>query len=345
MTMTCFSAVWWRRLRTSGLLLLLTGLFLSACEPATVQVIPTALPTITATFTPSPTRTPGINASPTLRSTQVAEATGGPSPTPLFGATRTTLPDDVITPTRSFNPNAARIEFFTSDPLSVEPGGQVSLFWSARNVDSAVIYRLDSDGNRSQVYNVAPDGNLPVQTRSSDRGALNFVLAVGEAADYSETRLTIPLECPLEWFFSPAPDDCPQNAPVETTIIDQTMERGRMLYIEDSNTIYTLFNDGQQPAWSRFENRYDPEQHASRDPNAPPEMIQPLNELGFVWRGDDTVRNRLGLGTAEAIEFQGFVQTAPATAGREIVYISGANGVVLQILPDNDRWQIIGGPR
>jgi hypothetical protein len=328
------------------LVMLLTGvLLLSACEPAAVQVIPTALPTETATFTPSPTRTPGINASPTLRRTRVAEATGGPSPTPLFGATRTPLPDDAPTPTRSFNPNAARIEFFTSDPLSVEPGGQVSLFWSARNVDSAVIYRLDSEGNRSQVYNVAPDGNLPIQTRSSDRGALNFVLAVGEGADYSENRLTIPLECPVEWFFSPAPDDCPQDAATETTIIDQTMERGRMLYIQEDETIYTLFNDGQQPAWSTFENRYDPEQHASRDPNAPPEWIQPLNELGFVWRGDNTVRSRLGLGTAEAIEFQGFVQVAPASGGREMLYISGANGVVLQVLPGNERWQIIGGPR
>jgi len=44
----------------------------------------------------------------------------------------------------------------------------------------------------------------------------------------------------------------------ETLIKEQTFERGRMVYIADENTVYVLFNDGGSPAWTEFENQYDP---------------------------------------------------------------------------------------
>jgi len=328
----------------AGLVLLIV--VLSACEATANYVIPTEPPTATQTYTPSPTRTPGSDM-PTRQPTRVAQAqaTGGPSPTPLFGATRTPVPEDFPTATRPFNPNAPRIEFFTSDPLTVQPGETVTLFWSSRGVDNAVIYRLDAEGIRSQAYNVEPDGSLPITTRSSDREDLRFVLTIGEGANTVEQILVIPLQCPVEWFFAPAPDDCASDAPTETFIIDQQMERGRLLYIESIDRVYALFNDGQQPGWIRFDNNYNPEIHPDRDPNAPPDFIQPLAELGYVWRGNDTVRNRLGLGLADAAVFEGLVQTAPASGSRETLYISGSNGVVLQLLPGGEVWQVIGAPR
>ncbi len=323
---------------------LLALIILSACEPAVMQVIPTDPPTETATFTPSPTRTPGRNASPT-RATARPLQPGQPTPTGLFGATRTPLPQDFPTATRIFNSNAPRIEFFTSDPLAVEPGATVTLFWSSRGVNSAVIYRLEPDGTRAEVYNVGPDGNLPIDTARSDRGVLRFQLAIGEGTNYSEDVLTIPLQCPVEWFFAPPPSDCASTAPIETRIIDQQMERGRMIYIEETETVYALFNDGQQPTWTSFRNRYDPAIHAAREVDAPPEWIQPVDELGYVWRTDNDVRVRLGLGQAEGIDVNGFIQSAPAGRDRETLYISGANGVVVQIPPGNQSWQVIGAPR
>lgn len=322
-------------------------LFLSACEAAAVVVVPTDPPTETATFTPSPTRTPGNNTTPTLRPTLVAaNATSGPSPTPLFGATRTPLPNEIATVTRVFNPNAPRIEFFTSDQLTVEPGAIVTLFWSARNVDTALIYRLDEDGERTQVYNnLPPDGSLQVDTRSSERGQLEFILAVGEEATYQEIPLTLPLSCPVEWFFSPSPEACPDEAPLATRLVDQSMQRGRMVFVAETDTIYALFNDGTQPAWSSFDNRYDPTVHEDRDPNIPPDFIQPLRELGFLWRTQSTVRNRLGRGAADAIEYEGFVQATTLRGGQTINYVMGANGVVLVIFPGTDEWQIIGAPQ
>src|SRR5690606_21961843 len=155
--------------------------------------------------------TPGANATPTPRATlDPILATFGPSPTPLFGATNT--PDAAAlanrTPTRVPNPNAPRIEFFTANPSVVAPGESVTLFWSSRNVENAISYRLDNTGARVELFNVAPDGSLPISTRRSDRGALNFILSVGEGALRVEQTLSVPLACPVTWFFQPAPSDC-----------------------------------------------------------------------------------------------------------------------------------------
>lgn len=315
-------------------------MLLAACEPATQVLIPTDPPTATATFTPSPTRTPDGNLTPTPLATR-AVALSGATATPLFGATRTPLPPNFPTATRAFNPNAPQVEFFTSDPLSITPGEIVTLFWSARNVNAAAIYRLNAAGQRTEVFNVPPDGNLQIDTSATERGILTFELSVGEGNDADERRIEIPLRCPVEWFFAPAPQDCASASPTETLIIDQEMARGRMIYIQETDIVYTLFNDGQEPGWSSFQNRYDPAIHPERDENAPPDFIQPLAELGFVWRGNDTVRNRLGLGLREAFRFEGFVQTAPGTGNTDVIYISGGDGVVLQLLPGNDIWQII----
>ncbi|XWX03169.1 hypothetical protein VZO05_11720 [Aggregatilineales bacterium SYSU G02658] len=315
---------------------------LAACRAVNQPIIPTEQPTATVTRTPTPTHTPAGDITPTPRPTQPIIA-GQPSPTPLLGPSRTPAPDQFNTPTpRPLNPNAPRIEFFTSDPLSVQPGQPVTLFWSARGVDSAVIYQLDAEGRRTQVYNVAPDSRLTIQTRTSDRGALRFLLAIGLNETYSEATVEIPLLCPVEWFFNPPPATCPAAAPEETRIVDQTMERGRMLYVQSRNVIYVLFNDGRQPAWLSFENRYDPAIHPDRDPNAPPTFIQPLRELGYLWRTNDTVRNRLGLGLAEEVSFDGVIQTAPVRPGVQDVYVSGADGRIIHIVPGGQQWLLIG---
>ncbi|MCU0514665.1 MAG: hypothetical protein MUE40_19095, partial [Anaerolineae bacterium] len=187
-------------LRWPGLLMGICLLLLAGCEATAGIIIPTTIPTITPTFTPSPTRTPARDVTPTVRPTlDTALATAGPSPTPLFGATRTPIPAGQLTPDRLLNPNAPRIEFFTSDVLAVEPGGVVTLFWSARGVDQAVIYRLNRLGERQEVYNVPSEGSVAITTRRADRGELRFLLTIGEGGNYAEQLLTLPLRCPIAW--------------------------------------------------------------------------------------------------------------------------------------------------
>lgn len=327
-------------------MLALAVILLGACAPAAQQIVPTARPTITPTFTPTNTRTPGPrDVTPTTTPTRPpASPTGGPSPTALLGATST--PDSDVTPTRVPNPNAPRIEFFTSDVRAVAPGSEVTLFWSTRGADGATIYRLDPGGTRNQLWNVPPDGNLTVATRSDDRGTVDFLLSVGEGADRTEQPLSLPLSCPVAWFFVPPPQECPNDEPLETVIVEQPFVRGRMIYIEEQDQVYALFNDGFDPAWVTFQNRYNPVIHEAFIEGfpEPPGRVQPVGILGFVWRNSDAVRSRLGLGTEQEFSFDGFVQTAPAAGEGDSLYISSSGGTVLQLLPEGASWQIITLP-
>src|SRR5688572_23567479 len=68
------------RLYLLSLLAIICILILSACDAGTELIVPTDPPTVTPTFTPSPSRrTPGRDATPTQRPTQIAQVTGGPS--------------------------------------------------------------------------------------------------------------------------------------------------------------------------------------------------------------------------------------------------------------------------
>ena len=92
-----------------------------------------------------------------------------------------------------------------------------------------------------------------------------------------------------------------------------------------------------------LENRYDPAVNPELDPSfaPPPGYYQPLRRLGFVWRGNDMVRNRLGLATQPESIYSGFVQSSVTPDGAQTLYASSADGTVLQLLPQGDSWQII----
>jgi hypothetical protein len=245
------------------------------------------------------------------------------------------------------NPNAPRIEFFTADSVSASPGGEVTLFWSTRNVERAVIYRLDQNGQRTLTYNIPPDGSETVSIRSGERGKVDFVIVVGEGSQQVEQTISIPILCPIVWFFQPPPEECPSGEAQPSSVVEQAFERGRMIYLSENNRVYALFNDGNTPAWIDFNNLYDPNIHPERDETfelaiAGTGLYQPLGRLGFVWRGNDTVRNRLGVGTTPEATFEGFVQRAPTRGGSsDSVYITSSTGTVIQLLPNGASWQII----
>ena len=331
-------------MRWSALVLL--TLLAAACGATAVQIVPTARPTATPTSTDAPTRTPAHDVTPTIPPTvPPMTATGGPSPTPLFGAASTS---EVSAPTQegvSLNPNAPRIEFFTSDSTAAAPGSTVTLYWSTRGAREAVIYQMVR-GVRNRLWNVGPDGSLPVQTSRNDRGSVDFVLSVGKGTEYTEQTLSVPLACPDTWFFQPPPEACPTGAPQDAQLIEEPFERGRMLYVSTSNQIFALFNDGLAPAWLVLDNKFDLATGQESDPNfsPPPGYYQPLRRLGFVWRGNDTVRNRLGLATQPEASYNGFTQSSGTATGAQTLYVSSADGTVLQMLPQGDSWQIITPP-
>lgn len=326
-----------------SLLMAMVSFFISGCVATTMQIIPTERPTDTPTFTPQPTDTPSVII--TLTNTPRPTPLGGATPTPLFGPTRTPAPD-APTPTRAINPNAPRIEFFTSDSVAVAPGERLTMFWSVRGANATVIYQLNRTGERERLWNVESAGNLTVTTRARDRGQVVFVLSASNALDTTEQTISIPLACPVQWFFGPPPEECPEDNAIETRIIEQQFQAGRMVYIENTNSVYVLFNDGSSPAWLRFDNRYDPAIHPESQENfvPPPNLYQPIGILGFVWRGNDTVRNRLQLGTNAQISYNGFIQEAMTFTNVRSLYISSTDATVLQLLGTGSAWQIITAP-
>jgi hypothetical protein len=331
-----------------NLVIILAALALAACEPGALPVIPTERPTASPTAEPS--ATPTLDASPTQTDTPTPAITGGPTPTPLLGPTRTPDRTAQFQITRPANPNAPYIEFFRASPATANPGGSFDLFWSSRNVPHAVIYRLDPAGQRTLVYNVAPFGRQSITLGARERVQVEYELVIGEGSNEVTQRLTVPLACPIAWFFTPAPESCPVEDATSSGVVEQTFERGRMIYVASENRIYVLYNDGATPAWASFEDRYRPGVDPERDENwdrafAGTGFVQPVGRLGLLWRGLDVVRNRLGSGTAPELSFEGYYQEAPtrdaAFAGRNDVFITASDGTVIQLLPAGSQWQIM----
>jgi len=210
----------------------------------------------------------------------------------------------------------------------------VSLFWSARGGNDAVVYQLNREGERIQAYNVPLDGSLNVATRRSDRGQLDFLLVVTRGEFMVDQRLSIPLACPIPWFFMPGPVECPDADAVPSLVIEQSFERGRMIYLGSTDRVYALFNDAESPGWIDFPNLYDPAIHPESEESFP--GLQPIARLGFVWRGNDTARRRLGSPIAPEVSFDGLVQTAQGN-----IYISSVGGTVVQLLPGGADWALI----
>jgi hypothetical protein len=276
--------------------------------------------------------------------------TGGPSPTPLFGSRPSSSSSAAVpTATRALNPNAPRIEFFEAGSESIAPGGQVTLYWSIRNVENAIFYRLDKNGERSFGYNIEPFGSFAVSIGENERGRVDYILVAGRGSQQVTQTISIPILCPIVWFFTPAPEECPSAEAQPATVTEQMFERGRLVYSGESNRIYALFNDGRTPAWTDLPNLYDPAIHPERDEGfelalAGTGFVQPVGKLGFVWRGNDSVRTRLGNGTAPETDFEGFIQRAPTRGSvgeADSLYLSSATGTIIQLLPNGASWQII----
>ncbi|MBN2472290.1 MAG: hypothetical protein JXN59_16315, partial [Anaerolineae bacterium] len=306
--------------------------------------IPTAPVSPTVTATPPTTATPLPRATePPTATPRRAAVTGGPSPTSIVGPTRTPRPD-ISTPTPRPNPNAPRIEYFRGDPAYVFPGDSLTLFWSIRGADRAAIYKLDAQGQRSQLWNVEPAGSLVVPTRRSDRGLASYLLTVDNGEFYVEQLLEVPLLCAYEWFFAPAPVACPAARVTESTHIEQLFEGGRMIYVAEQDRVYVLFADGLAPAWTSFPNRYVGGEMPEEDTNfiPPPGRFQPIRILGLVWRGSDPVRNRLALGIAPEVTYEGAYQVDTGLDGNDTLFLRGADGSVLKLDPNGASWSVVG---
>ncbi len=329
----------------------LIGLFalvvaLSGCGGNTQPAIMTFAPASTPTDIPTPTVTVGTGSALAVTATPVpthppTTRTPGPSPTNPVAPTQSPAPA-TETATRAPTRAGVSIEYFTTNSATVKPGDNVTLFWSVRGASVARVYRVDEAGERIWRWDVNGSGQLTVGTRAQDRDVARFLLEADAGGGTVEQPLLIPLSCPENWFFDPAPEACPAASPQVTMQAEQTFERGRMIWVEAQDRIYVIFEDGASPAWAMYPDDFeegDPERDDSIVP--PSGMQQPVRGFGLVWRTNQRVRDRLGWAISPEVAFEGMFQADAGDLSVATLYLRMRDGGIIALDALTGDWEIL----
>jgi hypothetical protein len=277
----------------------------------TLFVIPTLTPSLTPTST--------LYMSPTMLPTQTPTATvtltPTTTPTLLLAPTSTPLGGVATSTTVAVAPSNLDIQYFIPTPVTVSPGGTVTLAWASTGANQATIFRVNADGSFGQSWQVDPTGTLTV-TASGTGTSEKFVLRIGDGVNIKETEATITTSCNRSWFFTDSPpSSCPAAAQVSTAAAEQDFERGWIYWMQTTGKVYVLYEDGKSPAWEVYADTWtsaEPED----DPSivAPSGLLQPVRGIGKVWRTNTTVRDRLGWAITDEV---GFTSTFQQESGSD----------------------------
>jgi len=284
-------------------------------------------PTFTPTFTPTPTVTPTFTPTNTPTLTNTPPATFTPTPTYTFTPT--------FTPTFTFTPSGPVITSFTADNLTMPAGGTTVLRWQAQG-DSAVLDRLDAQGNLTQSQPVPVTGELAVQIPSGLGALVTFRLTVIRQGIPTSQSLAITITCGRDWFFGNqyAQGYCPADVGAVGDGLYQQFDGGLMIYANAAsqnfpgNTVYVLFYAGNQ--WRAYLNTWDGVSQPGDAP--PPGRYTPQGILGSVWQNgaynNQHVRDFLQFAIAPQT---GGTRTIQVEAGGNSVYIDTPTGQVYRL--------------
>jgi hypothetical protein len=319
---------------------------LAACGGNAQPVVVTIEPTETFTAGPVPTAVITVASAANVTSTprpagSLTTPTPGPSPTSPLAPTLSPAP---ATFTATFAPTLARlsIDYFTTDSESARPGDNITLFWSVRGADRARIFRLDENEERIYRWDVEAEGKITVSTRTSDREVARFLLTAEVDGATIEETLLIPLQCTELWFFDPAPAACPAEPPQFSNQVEQTFERGRMIWIESQNRIYVIFEDGNSPAWAQYPDTYSEGLSEPEDAQLPPAGLErPVRGFGLVWSDNPRVQDRLGWATTPEVPYEGMYQADAAEASVATLYLRMRDGNILALDAQATTWELL----
>lgn len=147
--------------------------------------------------------------------------------------------------------------------------------------------------------------------------------------------------CAYDYFFTPAPPLCPQEAPVETAAAEQPFEGGLMIWLEAADAITVFFPDGQ---WQRFADTWTAAEAESDPSLSPPAgLFQPIRGFGKVWREHPQLQERLGWATSVELGYTAAVQRPVSEAGEQVTFLRTYNGQVYylqELEPGRGAWGI-----
>lgn len=139
------------------------------------------------------------------------------------------------------------------------------------------------------------------------------------------------LKCDLPWFFTPTPEGgCLFEPPIETPAAIQRFERGVMIWLAQSKSIYML----QVP--EGFVQRFDDafvEGMLEKDASiaVPAGKLQPVRGFGLVWRSNPWVMNLLGWATEPEQGYTACVGTALDGIHNTRTYLTTPENRVIEI--------------
>jgi hypothetical protein len=291
--------------------------------------------TVPASSTPiSPTHTAQIT--PTLPRPTRAEPT--PKTTALPTSTPTPTPAPTLVEPAVSDP---AIVYFRANVEEADPGDTIVLEWETVGATHVTLYRIPPSQQLPQSgWDVDTTGSYTYEIPSHDRNSISFQLYASDATDkYVAASLTLPLRCPVTWFFSPPSEICP-TAPIVSAAAEQHFERGTMIWIEEMDRIYILYADDiHSPKWESFIDEWD-ESQPDRDPElTPPDgLLQPVRGFGLVWRQNPRVRDRLGWAIDQETGFETIVQHTTLFKYNS-TYIRALDGNVWYLGPERSAWE------
>ncbi len=239
-------------------------------------------------------------------------------------------------------PPGPRILYFRADKDLPYPGDTVELSWASTDAVSATLYHLLPTGQFGTFWAVEPTGSKVYEIPSETRNYELFALFVrDEQGRSTSATLSVELACPDEWFFDPAPDECPSGPAEIGPGAEQLFEQGIMLWVESQDYIYVLYADGGVGAWDAFPDAWEPGDPISDTNIIPPEgYYQPVRGFGLVWREALNVRDRLGWAIEPEEDYETAYQRTARWKYNEF-FIQATDGGVWHLHPEGSDWSFI----
>jgi hypothetical protein len=236
--------------------------------------------------------------------------------------------------------------------LDNNPGKTITFSWQSSGGQTARIYNWANGSMRFPAFwDVPLNGTLTVDLPETRRSNPRFILHI-YADDYitvsDSAVLEIPWACSLAYFFNPNPVICPATEPTYTTAIEQQFQGGRMIWLQEFDWIYVLYDgvilygrEGVNLHWERYDDKWNEDiVGADLSTSPPPGLYAPFGGFGLVWRENQSVQEILGWALALETTFDGAWQPQPSDTDNEgdsLIFIALENGQVAE-LGGYDTW-------
>ncbi len=273
------------------------------------------------------------------------ESTG---PTPISIGDSTAPDNDSPTPEpdpQASQTSESKVVFFRSNVKEADPGDSITLEWSTNDTPTVTLWHLTPTGQLGRWWDVTPDGSFDYTIGPDEKNATRFALFATGYDDRSETAsVTIAIRCSDGWFFEHAPNICPAALALSSAGVVQHFEGGTMIWVEEEDQIYVLFDDVHSPGWNRFVDQWDPAEPDNDPTLTPPDgLYQPVRGFGLVWREEPGIRDRMGWAVDEESSFETIVQRTSYAKYNE-TYILAHDGKIWRLHPERSAWEKIAGP-